>query len=88
VTGPRYALKFEPLASRQIRKLDRAVAARIRAATEKLRDNPRPAGCVPVVGSAGCLRIRVGDYRVIYTVVDAQLVVFVIEVGHRREVYR
>jgi mRNA interferase RelE/StbE len=54
---------------------------------EALADDPRPAGSVKLTGH-GAYRIRVGDYRVIYAVADDQLVVLVVEVGHRREVYR
>ena len=60
----------------------------MRAATEALRDDPRPAGVKALVNSPGLLRIRVGDWRVIYRVEEARVVVVVVEVGHRREVYR
>lgn len=53
-----------------------------------LADNPRPAAARALVGAPGRLRIRVGDWRIIYRVEDARLVVLVVEVGHRREVYR
>jgi mRNA interferase RelE/StbE len=84
----RYALDFTTPAARQIRKLDPQIRSRIRAATEALRDNPRPAGVTALAGAGDLLRIRVGDWRVIYRVEDARLVVLVVEVGHRREVYR
>jgi len=53
----------------------------------QLRDNPRPGGCKKLQGRDGW-RIRVGDYRVIYHVQDDALVVLVLTVGHRRDVYR
>ena len=84
----RYVLEFATPAARQIRKLDPQVRSRIRAAIEALCDNPRPAGVKALTGSADLLRIRVGDWRVIYRVADHRLVVVVVEVGHRREVYR
>jgi mRNA interferase RelE/StbE len=60
------------------------VAERIKAATESLRDDPRPAGAKMLTGMHGIMRIRVaGDYRVLYTVDDDRLVVLVVDAGHR-----
>ena len=81
-----YRVEFLPKAEKQLEKLDRQVAARLVTAAEKLADNPRPAGCKKLQGRAG-YRIRVGDYRVIYEVNDSAVVVIVLELGHRREVY-
>jgi mRNA interferase RelE/StbE len=55
---------------------------------ENLETNPRPRGAERLIGQRGRWRIRSGDYRVIYEIADAQLVVLVVSVGHRREVYR
>jgi mRNA-degrading endonuclease RelE of RelBE toxin-antitoxin system len=64
VTAKRYALEFTPKALRALRKIDRPVVEQIRAATEALRDEPRPAGVKMLTGMHGVLRIRVaGDYR-------------------------
>jgi mRNA interferase RelE/StbE len=52
-----------------------------------LSDNPRPKGCKKLSGREGW-RIRIGDFRVIYNINDSELIVLVIEVGHRREVYK
>ena len=80
MTSGRYALEFAPKALRALRKLDRPVVERIKAATESLRDNPRPAGAKMLTGMHGVLRIRVaGDYRVLYTVDDDRLVVLVVD---------
>ncbi|WP_202797695.1 MULTISPECIES: type II toxin-antitoxin system RelE family toxin [Protofrankia] len=57
------------------------------AAIVGLTDDPRPAGCKAVVGRPGHLRLRVGDYRVIYLPRDADLVIVVVSTAHRREVY-
>mgnify|MGYP006333078769 CR=1 FL=1 len=53
-----------------------------------LQDNPRPAGIKALKGDAGIVRFRVGDYRVLYKVRDDQVVVVIVAVGHRREIYR
>jgi mRNA interferase RelE/StbE len=89
VTSGRYSLEFAPRAVRALRKLDRSVVERIQAATESLRDDPRPSGAKMLTGMHGVLRIRVaGDYRVLYTIDDDRLVVLVVDAGHRRRIYR
>lgn len=83
----RYALTFRPAALRALRKLDRQIAERIKVATEALRDDPRPSGAKMLTGSHGLWRIRIGDYRVVYTVDDQRRIVRVAAAGHRRDVY-
>ena len=83
----RYALTFRPAALRALRKLDRQIAERIKIATEALRDDPRPSGAKMLTGSHGLWRIRIGDYRVVYTVDDQQRLVRVAAAGHRRDIY-
>lgn len=53
-----------------------------------LADDPRPPGCEKLVGPGNRYRVREGRYRIVYTIEDAQLVVWVVKVGHRKEVYR
>ncbi|TJY72658.1 type II toxin-antitoxin system RelE/ParE family toxin [Arthrobacter sp. CAU 1506] len=71
-----------------MRKLDKSAQARILRAVEILREEPRPPASKQLVGGDGERRIRTGDYRIVYEVRDEELVVLVIRVGHRREVYR
>lgn len=61
---------------------------RIQAAIDRLAEEPRPPGVRALKGRPGEMQIRVGDYRVVYTIHDDHLLVLVVEVGHRREVYR
>jgi mRNA interferase RelE/StbE len=61
---------------------------RLAAKLEALAENPRPAGVTKLQGEANAWRIRVGDYRVLYTIEDRRPVVLVIKIGHRRDVYR
>jgi mRNA interferase RelE/StbE len=79
---------FRPAALRSLRKLDRQVAERIRDATEALRDDPRPPGAKMLAGAHGLLRIRVGDYRILYTIDDDRRVVRIADAGHRSDIYR
>ncbi len=83
-----YDIEFSPAAVRQLRKLDGAARRRIMAAIELLSDDPRPPGAKKLVGGDGEWRVRTGDYRIVYEVRDHVLLVLVLAVGHRREIYR
>lgn len=72
---------------RQLRKLDAAARRRIQAAIELLGEEPRPSGAKKLVGGDGEWRVRTGDYRIAYEIRDGELVVLVIAVGHRSEIY-
>lgn len=75
-------------AAKTFRGLHPQVAARLKVAIEALSEDPRPPGSLQLRGGDGEFRIRVGDYRIIYDVEDDELVVLVLRVGHRREIYR
>ena len=83
-----YQIEFERAAGRALKRLDESARRRILAAIAALAEDPRPAGAEMLSGSEGLFRIRVGDYRVIYAIEDDCLIVLVLHVGHRREVYR
>ena len=83
-----YQITYARSVLKSLRKLDRSTAQRILGAIDLLTTNPRPPGCKQLKGGAGEMRIRVGDYRVIYEVIDAEVVILVLSIGHRREVYR
>ena len=84
----RYAVEFRRSADKDLRRLEPAVQRRVLRAAETLASNPRPNGCRKLQGRENAFRIRVGDYRVIYTVDDVVLIVAIERVRHRREVYR
>jgi mRNA interferase RelE/StbE len=83
-----YRITLAPPAARQLRKFDPQVRRRIQAALELLATEPRPPAATRLVGGAGEWRIRTGDHRIIYEIHDDQLLVLVLRVGHRRDVYR
>ncbi len=84
-----YRVLLRPPAQRVLRKLrDQSLTARLVAAMRGLASQPRPPGCDKLVGQGNLYRIRVGDYRVVYQVRDEVLLVLVVKIGHRREVYR
>jgi mRNA interferase RelE/StbE len=85
--GP-YAVQYDPRAAKELAKLDRQVARRILSAVDALGEQPRPPGARPLVGYPGLWRIRIGDHRVAYTIKDAELVVLVLRIAHRSDVYR
>lgn len=75
-------------ALKQFKKLSPELQERIQIKIDELADNPRPNGVVKLVNGENRYRIRVGDYRVLYIIFDDVLLVTVVKVGHRREVYR
>lgn len=81
-----YRIELRPSAARALRKLDPQVRDRIVGAITLLSHDPRPPAARALRGRDG-YRVRVGDYRILYTVVDDVLLVVVVTVGHRREVY-
>lgn len=85
----KYIVTIIPSALRTIQSLPRPLRERIRDRIDSLAEYPRPHGVKSLQGGQkGCLRLRVGDYRIIYRVEDDRLLVTVLTVGHRREVYR
>ncbi|HSR85969.1 MAG TPA: type II toxin-antitoxin system RelE/ParE family toxin [Streptosporangiaceae bacterium] len=72
----------------EVKRLDPAILRRVAAAINALAADPRPPGVKALTGIPGAPRIRVGDYRILYEVADDQHRVVVINVDHRRDVYR
>jgi mRNA interferase RelE/StbE len=87
VTAPPYTIEFESGVRKMIAKLPRAVRTRIGVAIAALADNPRPHGAKRLVGLPNLLRIRVGDYRVVYMIEDDRLIVVIVAAGHRSSIY-
>ncbi len=83
-----YVVQYDPKALKELAKLDKWAARRIVRAVDMLKADPRPAGARSLVGYPDLWRIRVGDYRVIYTIRDAELLVLTLRVAHRSSVYR
>jgi mRNA interferase RelE/StbE len=83
-----YQITLLPAARRQFARLDPAARRRIGELIDSLSKEPRPAGVKALRGMPGFLRVRAGDYRVVYRVEDRELLVLVVALGHRREVYR
>lgn len=83
-----YKVEFKRSAQKQLGRLPKNVQRPIADAIDKLADDPRPHGYIQMETDDILFRIRVGDYRIIYEIIDDRLIVLVIRIGHRREVYR
>jgi mRNA interferase RelE/StbE len=83
-----YEIVVQPRARKAYLALDGPVRKRIRAAIDALAADPRPPGAKTLVGMSGVLRVRVGDYRILYELQDDELRILVIDLGHRRQIYR
>jgi mRNA interferase RelE/StbE len=82
-----YTVSILRRAQNELQQLPREDYARVRDAIRALAYEPRPTGCLVLTGRAGW-RIRVGTYRVIYEINDAQRSITILHAGHRRDVYR
>lgn len=82
----RYRIELRPAAVRALRKLDPQVRHRLQGAIALLAQDPRPPSARALQGRPA-MRVRVGDYRIVYMVTDDVLLVVVVAIGHRREVY-
>jgi mRNA interferase RelE/StbE len=83
-----YRVEIAKSAAKDLRAINRKWIPRIVASIETLESDPRPSGCKKLVGSDHTYRLRIGDYRVVYEIHDDRLVVLVVRIRHRRDVYR
>jgi mRNA interferase RelE/StbE len=85
----RYRVLIKSSAAKEIEAVDQKKdRQRIVAKIQALADDPRPAGCEKLFGEQDRYRVRVGRYRVIYSIGDEELLVVVVRVGHRKDIYR
>jgi len=84
-----YIVEVSRPAEKFLRALtDKKLYQRLREALNALEVNPRPVNSVKLQGEEELYRVRVGDYRIIYQIQDKQLIVLVVQIGHRRQIYR
>lgn len=84
----RYRVQILPAAARALAALPHEAQRRVDAKILSLADNPRPPGVEKLAGEEALYRVRAGDYRVVYTIEDRVLLVLVVRIGHRGEMYR
>lgn len=82
-----YTVQLKKSAEKELLALPAQVQVRILTALEALAHDPRPNGCKKLKGHENTYRIRVGDYRVIYEVHDGKLLVYVLRIADRKDVY-
>jgi mRNA interferase RelE/StbE len=83
-----YRIDILPTAKKALAELPRNLQKRIDQRILSLADDPCPPGAVKIQGMLNGWRIRVGDYRILYTIENDRLLILIIRIGHRRDVYR
>jgi mRNA interferase RelE/StbE len=84
----RYSIRYAESASRALKELPSKMQIRVAARIASLAHNPYPPGTRKMAGEEHTYRIRIGDYRVVYDVLEDTIVVLVLRIGHRKDVYR
>ncbi len=82
-----YSIQIKKSATKEMAKLPKVYLQRIVEKIQALSTNPRPEGCKKLSADEK-YRIRVGNYRILYSIEEHQLVIYVVKIGHRKEVYR
>lgn len=85
---PAYGVVLTPAADRQLAKLPHRDREMVAAAVVALASNPRPPGCTKLSATDDFWRVRVRDYRIIYTISDDRLIVTIVKIGSRKDIYR
>jgi len=85
---PVYRVELSRAAEKAIRGLERKMQVRIASRIRQLGENPRPHDAKKLRGEQGVYRVREGDYRILYEIFDKKLLIYLLQVGHRREIYR
>lgn len=84
-----YSIEWKSAAKKELRRLPKQAINNIITAVEKLpNNNPHPAGSKKIIGTEHTYRQRIGDYRIVYSIESNRLVIEVVRVGHRKDVYR
>jgi len=83
-----YEVEFTSKSEKQFKKLNKSIQKRLARKIDALSKNPCPNGAKKLSGEEDIYRIRVGDYRIVYGIFDTELLVLVVKIGHRRDIYR
>ncbi|RVU40976.1 type II toxin-antitoxin system RelE/ParE family toxin [Lujinxingia sediminis] len=82
-----YDIELSTAAAKTLRKMDPQIRRRLVPAIEALADDPRPDGVKKLKGREALWRVRVGDFRIIYEIEDAKLIIYVLHVANRKDAY-
>ena len=83
-----YRIEIKSSAAKELEKLPRKMIPRVVTAINGLAENPRPQGVKKLVGFERIYRIRVGDYRILYDIFKKELIIEIIRIRHRKDVYK
>ncbi|MBO9482276.1 type II toxin-antitoxin system RelE/ParE family toxin [Salinisphaera sp. G21_0] len=83
-----YELRWKRSALKELQKLPATTVSRLVALAESLVDQPYPSGCCKLAGTEHTYRVRAGNYRLVYLVHNGQLIIEIVRVGHRKDIYR
>jgi mRNA interferase RelE/StbE len=83
-----YQIEWKSSAYKELQKLPRPIIGKIVAAVAELSSEPYPHGVKKLIGSERSYRIRIGDYRVVYEIIENKLIIEIVRVRHRKDVYR
>ncbi len=83
-----YKIEWKNSAYKELQKLPRPLITKVIAAVQDLSNNPYPSGVKKLIGSEYSYRVRIGDYRIVYEVFENRLIIEIVRVRHRKDVYR
>ena len=83
-----YRIEMRPRASKHLAHIDPVARQRLAKAVDALASDPEPPGCSPLKSIPGAMRVRVGDYRIVYVVLRDTQVIDVHDIDHRKDIYR
>lgn len=88
MAAAKYKIEYKKSVEKDLRKLPVAQLKKVTAKIYALATDPHPSGSVKLRGASDLFRIRHTDYRVVYQILDDRLIILIVKVGHRREVYK
>lgn len=83
-----YKIEWKHSAKKELKRMPKATISKILTAVESLSENPFPRGIRKIIGTENIFRMRIGDYRIVYFVESNKLIIQIIKVGHRRDIYK
>ncbi len=83
-----YNIVWKRTAVKELKKIDKSIIKRIINSVEKLSNNPYPKGCRKLKGAEFTYRLRIGNYRIVYSIQQSELIIEIVKIGHRKKIYK